>query len=54
MELEGTDIARKLTAGRRICALMLTTPAGGATSAMDLDQNLVSSTRTFATMGRPL
>ena len=54
VELEGTDIARKLTVGRRICALMLTTPVGGATSAMDLDQNLVSSTRTFATRGRPL
>ena len=54
VELEGTDIARKLTVGRRICALMLTTPAGGATSAMDLDQNLVSSTRTFATRGGPL
>merc|ERR1719453_1477911 len=50
--LEGMAIARQLTVGRRICALMLATPAGGAISAKDF-QNLVSSTRTFATREEP-
>ena len=45
--LEGMPIARKLTAGRRICALIMATLAGGATSAMDF-QSLVNSTKTFA------
>lgn len=46
--LEGIVIARKLTAGRRIYALILATPADGATSAMDC-QIQVDSTRTFVT-----
>ena len=45
--LEGIVIARKLTAGRRICALIVATVAGGAMSAMDF-QSLVNSTRTIA------
>ena len=51
--LEEMLIVRKLTAGRRICVLMLVTQAGGATSAKDF-QNLVSSTRAFATREGPI
>ena len=50
--LEGMVIVRKLTGGRRICALILATRVGGATSAMGF-QNLVRSTRTIATRGGP-